>query len=238
MKIKSFTLIELMVVVSIIAILAGIVVYGINDWKDDANLKKIIAYSNEVKSKLGFSLIAEWKMEGGDSDTDIYDSGRLGITGRIGGGVDKVVNCPEGDKCIYSNGAKITFSNVPYNLKFKTICFWVKTSNASFVLMENQNDFKISFNNGLINFDVYSADGVFTPIPFTGKVANDNKWHFVCGSIDKNSVFYGTIDGEVKANKSVGVSNFGRKPFSYLCIGCNSTTFYIDDLMIFDDSLF
>ena len=235
MKIKSFTLIELMAVVSIIAILAGIVVYGINDWKDDANLKKIIAYSNEVKSKLGFSLIAEWKME---EKYPAYDSGRFGIYGYAEGTAQMETNCPEGDECIYSNGAKITFSNVPYNLKFKTICFWVKTSNASFVLMENQNDFKISFNNGLINFDVYSADGVFTPIPFTGKVANDNKWHFVCGSIDKNSVFYGTIDGEVKANKSVGVSNFGRKPFSYLCIGCNADIFYIDDLMIFDDSLF
>ena len=235
MKIKSFTLIELMAVVSIIATLAGIVVYGINDWKDDANLKKIIAYSNEVKSKLGFSLIAEWKME---EKYPAYDSGRFGIYGYAEGTAQMETNCPEGDECIYSKGAEITFSNVPYNLKFKTICFWVKTSNASFVLMENQNDFKISFNNGLINFDVYSADGVFTPIPFTGKVANDNKWHFVCGSIDKNSVFYGTIDGEVKANKSVGVSNFGRKPFSYLCIGCNADIFYIDDLMIFDDSLF
>lgn len=239
MKIKSFTLIELMAVVSIIAILAGIVVYGINDWKDDANLKKIIAYSNEIKSKLGFSLIAEWKMEEGDSNTDIYDSGRFGIKGYAGGTSQMETNCPEGDECICSKGAEILFYNIPYNLKFKTICFWVKTSNdVSFVLMENQNDFKISFNNGLINFDVYSADGVFTPIPFTGKVANDNKWHFVCGSIDKNSVFYGTIDGEVKANKSVGVSNFGRKPFSYLCIGCSADTFYIDDLMIFEDSLF
>lgn len=235
MKIKSFTLIELMVVISIIAILAGIVVYGINDWKDDANLKKIIAYSNEVKSKLGFSLIAEWKME---EKYPAYDSGRFGIYGYAEGTAQMETNCPEGDECIYSKGAEITFSNVPYNLKFKTICFWAKTSNASFVLMENQNDFKISFNNGLINFDVYSADGVFTPIPFTGKVANDNKWHFVCGSIDKNSVFYGTIDGEVKANKSVDVSNFGRKPFSYLCIGCSADIFYIDDLMIFEDSLF
>lgn len=224
-----------MAVVSIIAILAGIVVYGINDWKDDANLKKIIAYSNEIKSKLGFSLIAEWKME---ESYPAYDSGRFGIKGYAEGTSQMETNCPEGDKCIYSKGAEILFYNILYDLKFKTICFWVKTSNASFVLMENQNDFKIYFNNGVVTFDIYSADGVFTSVPFTEKVANDNTWHFICGSINNDSAFYGTIDGEVKANKSVGVSNFGRKPFSNLCIGCDPTTFYIDDLMIFDDSLF
>ncbi|HOI60301.1 MAG TPA: prepilin-type N-terminal cleavage/methylation domain-containing protein [Candidatus Pacearchaeota archaeon] len=235
MKIKSFTLIELMAVVTIIAILSGIVVYGINEWKDDANLKKTIAYSNEVKNKLGSSLLAEWKME---EKYPAYDSGRFGINGYAEGTSQMETNCPEGNGCIYSQGAEILFYQIPYNLRFKSICFWIKTGNASFVLMENYNDFKIDLINGLINFNVYSADGVFTSIPLTGKVVNDNAWHFVCGAIDNSSKFYGIIDGETKASTQVEVSSFGRKSFSGLCIGCEATTFSIDDLMIFEDSIF
>jgi len=238
MKIKSFTLIELMAVVSIIAILAGIVVYGINDWKDDTNLKKIIAYSNEIKSKLGFSLIAEWKMEGGDSDTDIYDSGRLGITGRIEGGVDKVVNCPEGDKCIHSKGAKIHFYEPVPILKFKTICFWIKSINTSSEILHNANDFKIYSNNGVVTFDVYSANDTFISVPFTGTTINDNKWHFICGSINNDSVFYGIFDDGIKVVKSVDTTNFGRMSLNNMCLGCDvNSEFYLDDLVFFEETI-
>ncbi|MDD4358282.1 MAG: prepilin-type N-terminal cleavage/methylation domain-containing protein [Candidatus Pacebacteria bacterium] len=236
MRTKSFTLIEVIAVISIIAIMASIIVYGIGEWKEDANLKKTIAYANEVKSKLGASLIAEWKMEDANIDM-IYDSGRLGITGTREGTFTRETNCPEGSRCIYSNYAEIDFSASPA-LKFKTICFWVKSSNASFDIINSDNDFHIYSNSGVIAFDVYSADEVYTSIPFAGTAVNDNDWHFICGTVDDDSTFYGIVDGEVKATGSAGVSNFGRKPLSNMVIGGDANSFYLDDLIVFEDSIF
>jgi len=237
MKIKAFTLIELTAVVSIIAILTGIVVYGINDWKADANLKKSIAHSNNVKSKLATSLVGEWKMEENDN-FHIYDSGRLGNTGMADGTFTTQTACPEGNRCIYSQGAEIYFYGNPPILKFKTVCFWIKSSNANFDIINSYNDFHIYSSGGLITFNIYSADNVYTSIAFTGATINDNSWHFICGSIDNNSTFYGTTDGEARATGSAGVSSFGRKSLSSMVLGIDPVTFYMDDLIIFGDSIY
>lgn len=239
MKTKAFTLIELMTVVSVIVILAGIMVFGINDWKDSANIKGIVAHSNEVKNKLGSSLLSEWKMEGRDV-TKIFDSGRFGITGTKAsdGNISIETNCPEDSKCIRSNVAKIQFNKSVPILKFKTICFWIKSDNDSAEILHNPNDFKVYSNNGVINFDVYSADSSFVSVPFTGTTIKDNKWHFICGSINDNKDFYGMFDDEIKVKKAVNVTDFGRKPLTTMCLGCSTNSkFYIDDLSFYEEAI-
>ena len=249
MKIKSFTLIELMAVVSIIAILSGIVVYGINDWKNDANLKKTIAYSNEVKNKLGSSLLAEWKMEE-SSGTKIYDSGRLGNEGNSANTTRVSSGCPEGKYCQSFNGSSsiITTNNLN-KIKFKAVCFWIQTTQSTAQIMgkrsgasEGYGDFDIFLSGGLPAIISYSALNVpSTTRVATGNSISDNNWHFVCYSLDNSSNIYFIIDGEVRGSGALNVSNFGGGSYPFY-VGKNQETgvfgsFIMDDLMLFEDSI-
>lgn len=253
MNTKAFTLIELIAVITIIAIMAGIVVYSINDWKDDANLKKTIGYANEVKSKLGSSLLAEWRMEEGDSNK-IYDLGRFQNTGTISSTTNWISNdCPEGKYCRLFNGTSSTFItlNNLSKIKFKTICFWIKTSGSSVNIMtkrsgatEQEGGFDIYLQGGSLGLKLYLANGSFNE-RISNAPINDNQWHFVCISLEKTSTSYDKvhfiIDGDFKKTDDVGICNFGGSHNIYLG-GVYGTswsygTFYMDDLTIFEDSI-
>ncbi|MDD3032383.1 MAG: hypothetical protein PHF88_00240 [Candidatus Pacebacteria bacterium] len=232
MKLKSFTLIELVTVVSIVGVLSGIMVYGVNDWKDKAYMDEVAAYSNNIKNKIGGTLVAEWKMEGIETAL-LYDSGRLGITGTTGGTLTKVNNCPEGNNCINSNVANVSFSN---SQKFSTVCFWIKPTATSVDILERTNDFKIYTTSGIVSFNIYYADATYNTVTYTGKNIYDNKWHYVCGSLNSDETFVGTIDGDVFASETVNVDSFNRG--SSMCLGCSANSlFYMDDLVLFAGSL-
>lgn len=194
MKTKAFTFIELLIVVSIIAILSSILVHGAKERRADAEFKKVLGYATEIKGRLGHSLIAEWKMDVVDNDKVIYDSGRLSITG-TGSNITTETNCPE-NKCIRFNG-EIEF-NFP-KIKARTICFWGKGGDIE--LME---------------------------MSFTAQ----DKWQFFCESISED-IQYSIIDGNVV--KSELVSSIFEWENQYSLKGINV---YIDDIMIFEDSIF
>jgi prepilin-type N-terminal cleavage/methylation domain-containing protein len=194
MKTKAFTFIELLIVVSIIAILSSILVHGAKERRADAEFKKVLGYATEIKGRLGHSLIAEWKMDVVDNNKVIYDSGRLSITG-TGSGITAETNCPE-NKCIQLSG-EIEF-NFP-KIKARTICFWGKGGDIE--LME---------------------------MSFTAQ----DKWQFFCESISED-IQYSIIDGNVV--KSELVSSIFEWENQYSLKGINV---YIDDIMIFEDSIF
>ena len=196
MKTKAFTFIELLIVVSIIAILSSILVHGAKERRADAEFKKVLGYATEIKGRLGHSLIAEWKMDVVDNNKVIYDSGRLSITG-TGSNITTETNCPE-NKCIQLNG-EIEF-NFP-KIKARTICFWGKGS-GEIELME---------------------------MPFTAQ----DKWQFFCESISEEYMQYSIVDGDVV--KSEPVSSIFEWENQYSLEGTNV---YIDDIMIFEDSIF
>ena len=191
MKTKAFTFIELLIVVSIIAILSSILVHGAKERRADAEFKKVLGYATEIKGRLGHSLIAEWKMDVVDNNEVIYDSGRLSITG-TGSGITAETNCPE-NKCIQLSG-EIEF-DFP-EIKAKTICFWGKGGEIELM-------------------------GMF----FTAQ----DKWQFFCESISED-IQYSIIDGNVVASNPI----FEWEGEKYL----KGTNVYIDDIMIFEDSIF
>ena len=191
MKTKAFTFIELLIVVSIIAILSSILVHGAKERRADAEFKKVLGYATEIKGRLGHSLIAEWKMDVVDNNEVIYDSGRLSITG-TGSGITAETNCPE-NKCIQLSG-EIEF-DFP-EIKAKTICFWGKGGEIELM-------------------------GMF----FTAQ----DKWQFFCESISED-IQYSIIDGNVVASDPI----FEWEGEKYL----KGINVYIDDIMIFEDSIF
>jgi len=232
MKIKAFTLIELVSVITIIGVLSGVMIYGISDWKNEAYQEKAVSYTNSVKNKIGGSLISEWKMEGTET-ASIYDSGRLAITGTTSGTLTKVSDCPEGDSCIYSNVANVSFSNIP---KFNTVCFWIKPGATSVDILEKTNDLKIYTTLGIVSFRIYHTDTEYTTVNYNGKSIDDDKWHNVCGSLNEDKNFVGIIDGEVITTATVQVGSFGRS--SNMCLGCSANSlFYMDDLVLFENPL-
>ncbi len=197
MKTKAFTFIELLIVVSIIAILSSILVHGAKERRADAEFKKVLGYATEIKGRLGHSLIAEWKMDVVDNNKEvIYDSGRLSITG-TGSGITAETNCPE-NKCIRFNGEGEIEFDFP-EIKARTICFWGKGGEIELMGMS-----------------------------FTAQ----DKWQFFCESISED-IQYSIIDGNVVASKSVN-SIF---EWENQCL-LEGTDVYIDDIMIFEDSIF
>ncbi len=237
MRTRAFTLVELVVVITIIAILASIIIFNIGDYRESAEATAVTAYANEVKSKLSQSLLAEWKMEKVDAKK-IYDSGRHSITGTATNTLTEETNCKEGRKCVSSQNAQVKFNsnNIPA-FKFNTVCFWVKAENDSFEILKNSNDFKIYSDGGIIKFDVYSNNTSFISVPFSGTSLKDKEWHFICGSIDDTKNFSGTFDGELVVTKDVNVKEFGRNPIKNMCLGCNNYKFFIDDLLLFQEPL-
>ncbi|MDD4662020.1 MAG: prepilin-type N-terminal cleavage/methylation domain-containing protein [Candidatus Pacebacteria bacterium] len=239
MKTKAFTLIELMAVITIIVILSGILIAGINDWKDEANYRKTIAYANEVKTKLAGSLIGEWKMDVEQGNFNyLYDSGRLGLKATTEGSVfDRSTDCVEGSACIEASQSIIKFPNFQ---KFKTICFWAKFDSIYTVdIMSKELDFNIYTFQGIPYFQIYNTSGTSQTFTFSDKKINDLKWHHVCGTIN-NSTFYGILDGDIIITQTSPVQELGWKTSTYLYVSPagHDEFFFMDDLVVFEDSLF
>ncbi|HOC53867.1 MAG TPA: LamG domain-containing protein [Candidatus Pacearchaeota archaeon] len=136
---KSFTLIEILIVIVVIGILSSFILVGMNSIASSANIAKSESFSNSLRSSLLMSLVSEWKLDESNGQ-NIYDSwnsnsGRLGSTS----GVDAsdptwtTNGCAKGsclsfdgtDDYVYLNafglsGSKLTFE------------FWLKNSQQSY----------------------------------------------------------------------------------------------------------
>jgi len=248
MKTKAFTLIELIAVITIIAIMAGIVVYSINDWKDDANLKKVIGYANEIKSKFGQDLLAEWKMEEG-SGTILYDSGRLGAEATVYAGTNWSTDCAEGKSCFNFSNTMIAANVKLSQFKFKTICFWLKTAQANTYILgkrcgtaESSGDFDVFLTGGLPAIKSFTGENASVQATAIGTAVNDNNWHFLCLSLNENAEMYFIVDGQTRNFQTLTLNQLSGSN-NLIYIGINQDTgaygsFYMDDLMLFEKSIY
>ncbi|MFA5013337.1 MAG: LamG-like jellyroll fold domain-containing protein [Candidatus Paceibacterota bacterium] len=60
----AFTLIELLVVIAIIGILSALIVVGMNETTESANIAKSKVFSNSLRNNLALNIVGEWKFEG------------------------------------------------------------------------------------------------------------------------------------------------------------------------------
>jgi prepilin-type N-terminal cleavage/methylation domain-containing protein len=72
MKNRAFTLLELLVVITIIGILASVVVVSMSGSTDSATIAKGKAYSQQVHALLGHEAVGVWNFDEGEGDT-VYD---------------------------------------------------------------------------------------------------------------------------------------------------------------------
>ena len=73
----GFTLLELLVVISIIGVLASMFVFGYAGWTDKARLANTKSFSQSVRSKIGFNVVGQWTFDDGTA-RDVSGNGNNG----------------------------------------------------------------------------------------------------------------------------------------------------------------
>ncbi len=133
---KSFTLIEILVVIVVIGILSAFVLVGINSITNNANIAKSKAFSESLRNSLLTSLVSEWKLDGNANDSWGVSNGTWsGPTG-----ANTTVNYRPSSECIsgqcldfdgtddvvnFGNNASLSMGNNDH-----TVSIWIKFDNA------------------------------------------------------------------------------------------------------------
>jgi prepilin-type N-terminal cleavage/methylation domain-containing protein len=201
---KSFTLIEILVVIVVIGILSSFVLVLTRYISQEANIAKARAFSNSVKNTLLLNIAAEWKFEGTTlpgfdaGNGDVLDSwlSNNGDTGTHQPTVVSDSNCASG-KCLQFNGTS-DYVSVPYSNAFNfgsrlTVFVWVRgnvqTDNKKIVSHFDYGNTNRSWSIGVddISFNkfevILSNDGTngnpHIKQYYTNDVVLDNAWHLL-----------------------------------------------------------
>ncbi|MFA5232599.1 MAG: LamG domain-containing protein [Candidatus Paceibacterota bacterium] len=138
---KSFTLIEILVVIVIIGILSAFIIVSMAGVSDKARVAKGQAFANSLKNSLMMNLVAEYKFnasgvaDGQPATADYVKDSWGSNNGSIGGAplVRTGSNCLA-DSCLEFNGTNdninIGTGTTITNLSEKTVIFWIKSSDG------------------------------------------------------------------------------------------------------------
>ena len=96
---KSFTLIEILVVIVVIGILSALILVGTNSITSSASITKYKAFSESLRNSLLTNLVSEWKLDGSASDSWGTNNGTLNNFS----GSPYVSSCPSG-QCVQFDG--------------------------------------------------------------------------------------------------------------------------------------
>ncbi len=253
MKKKGFTVIELMLVISIIALLSSIILISLRSARDKAKIAASLTFSNQIKSVIGLETLGEYKFENNLNDT-FSPYGNNGSW--IGGGAANYADSGNSNlgKSISLDG--FHYVQIPYSSSLYprtdlavTVEAWIKplafpTVSFFSVILAKNDYFILAYDrNETIDFWIM-CDGFTTQAgPSTIKVEL-GKWHhiaatFIPGSGTNNKVeIY--IDGIIRWKS--GNFSFGSTPLSPLqsiligsCSGCGFDNFngLIDEVRIY-----
>jgi len=248
-KIKSFTLIEILITIIIIGILASLILFSTQDAYDKKDRLEILNFTESLKAKNLNSLISEWTFDGptlvGSSATnsDVKDSWGynhgdvIGHAPTVKGGED----CVSG-KCLLLNGSSnyINCGNAS-NLKINngSASAWIKASSASGhrgIIVKQSAYGAFLYDNVFVIYD-WSGGGNRS----TGMALNDNKWHLITFTF-QSGVANGTklyIDGKLKLTTTFSIVNQNVS----LVIGAGSPGLsqlyngFMDEISIYKEAL-
>lgn len=128
---KSFTLIEILVVVLTISLLSSVIYVASSGARERANFAKVLMFSTKLNSSLAENVVGQWDFNEG-TGTSVYDSSGNGNTGTITGATWETNqnNCVSGS-CLIFDGeddyvVTTSFSLFPPALTYSA---WIKSFN-------------------------------------------------------------------------------------------------------------
>lgn len=137
----AFTLIELLIVIAIIGILAGIIIISTTKATDNATLAKAKVFANSLRDSMGNNMVSEWKFDGTTTDGSTATANDLLDTwGTSNGTPYSQPIVKTGSSCI--NGSCLQFDGVDDYVDFgnnpslsmgtgnAAVSFWVNFDNT------------------------------------------------------------------------------------------------------------
>jgi prepilin-type N-terminal cleavage/methylation domain-containing protein len=246
---KSFTLIEILVVIVVIGVLSAFILVGMSSITNSANIAKGQAFANSLRNSLLINLLAEWKLNEGTGVSTADSWGNK--TGTLNGpptwksGTD----CVNGS-CLYFDGTVSKYVTTAFVFgapNYITSEFWIKANtdgnyhwildgaqslaNGTYGIVRNINDIQYRYSNGTISNAGANYGNFFEGF--------DNKWMHIVVVADyvgntvkyyRNGIFLSpAVSMTTPVKPTTTFTNIGNYAAGqYPVIG------YIDEIRIYD----
>ena len=197
-KNKAFTLIELLLVVSIVGLLVSIVMVGLQSARRKAKVAKALQWSQNIHSVLGDSIEGAWSFNEGSGHTTVSDVSGNGNNGTLVNGVQFTADTPN-RKLGYAlkfngGGAYVNCGNVG---NVKTISFWLKPDNLTTnSILELNGTQTITISNSQIQANSFASPTIYVDAKQSLAIP-DNNWHYILivqsSNISASAVYLGKV---------------------------------------------
>ncbi len=253
---KSFTLVELLVVIAVIGLLASLIIVNLTGTRSKANIARGLQFSQSVHHALGSEAVGVWSFDEGSGAT-AYDASGYGNNGTLVNGpgwrcagTDSNYT-PSGQGCsLQFDGANdrvaIGIGNNYFPMPLFTICVWAKspglapgmTRNGIVAItyglnlaMDASGRFRTTMSNGSNVITVVAPGNLY-----------DNRFHHLCLTFDgeKRHMY---VDGILKVSATTVWAGTTNWPTNDCNIGRDNNDVYyyfnglIDEVRIYKEVL-
>lgn len=224
---KSFTLIEILVVIVVIGVLSAFILVGMNSITSKANIAKGQVFANSLRNSLLINLVSEWKF---DNITDYNPTTKVigTVAGNIsdswgtnaGTAVDGPLLKEGGDcmsgKCVYFNGTnEISLPSLTFGTNNWTVSAWAKIYDLSayshiFTNATDQGNFACKINKVMYNTRPYFYSAVTGTIYGISEL-KENVWYYLVYYRKENLIYIyvnGKVDGSGASTLNVASSTY------------------------------
>jgi prepilin-type N-terminal cleavage/methylation domain-containing protein len=159
----GFTLIEILVVISVIGLLSGLVVVNLQGIRQKATIAQSLTFSASVRQKIGIDIAGAWNLDEG-SGTIAKDSSGMGNNGTLVGSPTWLAedNCVS-NSCLQFNGSNYVdiLNMADVNCDEVTVDFFMKDIGTSV----SWNDYvNFYYGSNRITAEYYAVSGLLIPI--------------------------------------------------------------------------
>jgi prepilin-type N-terminal cleavage/methylation domain-containing protein len=216
---RAFTLVELLVVISIIGMLSSIAIISTNGSREKARLAAGASFAAQLDRVNGASSAGEWLFNEG-SGTTVGDASGGNHGGSLTNGPTWSTDTPSGKGYSVSFNGSNAYVTIPdyYGLKYAggtlTMAAWVKPDPAEtdggHILSKSWNaageyNYRLIYNSNKTISAYFSGGGVQYGLTTTASVPA-GKWSFVAATVDSSNNVNIYIDGSLR---STGVNTIG-----------------------------